>query len=94
MSGDISYSLGRAFWNKGLISESLSEVIKFGLISVGLNRLEAFYALSNPSSGKVMEKCGMKFEGIARQKYKSHVGFEDCGMYAILREDIQQSVVD
>jgi [ribosomal protein S5]-alanine N-acetyltransferase len=88
MCGDVSYSLGRAYWNKGIISEALKEVLRFGLVDVGLNRIESFHAISNPASGEVMKKCGMKYEGKARQKYRSHNGFEDCNMYAILREDL------
>ena len=88
MCADVSYSLGRAYWNKGIISEALREILHFGLIDVGLNRIEAFHAISNPASGKVMKKCGMRYEGMARQKYKSHIGFEDCDMYAILKEDL------
>jgi ribosomal-protein-alanine N-acetyltransferase len=30
----------------------------------------------------------MKYEGRMRQKYRSHVGFEDSDLYAILREDL------
>ena len=52
------------------------------------NRIEAYHAIANPASGKVMQKAGMKYEGTMRKKYRSHVGFEDSNLYAILREDI------
>jgi hypothetical protein len=35
-----------------------------------------------------MRNAGMKYEGRMRQKYRSHMGFEDSDMYAILREDL------
>lgn len=85
---DLSYSLGKAFWNQGIVTEALEAVIKYALVDVGVNRLEAFHATANPASGKVMSKAGMKYEGHSRQKYKSHRGFEDCDLYAILREDL------
>jgi ribosomal-protein-alanine N-acetyltransferase len=37
-----------------------------------------------------MKKAGMQYEGHLRQKYRSHLGFEDCDLYAILRSDLLQ----
>lgn len=85
---DVAYALSKEYWNKGIISEALTAVIHYGLLEVGINRIEAFHAVSNPASGKVMQKAGMKYEGHARQKYKSQRGFEDSDLYAILREDL------
>lgn len=90
---DVSYSLGKAFWGQGIIAEALREVLKFGLLDVGANRIEAFHAINNPASGRVMEKAGMKYEGHLRQKYRSHAGFEDCDLYAIIRSDLPGATV-
>ena len=57
-----------------------------------LYRIEAYHAVNNPASGKVMKNAGMKYEGRMRKKYRSHIGFEDSDLYAILREDIVNSV--
>ncbi|MDR3314384.1 MAG: GNAT family N-acetyltransferase [Oscillospiraceae bacterium] len=84
---DAAYSLGKAFWNRGIASEALQAVLRFAFVAVGVNRMEAFHAVNNPASGKVMQKAGMQFEGRSRQKFKSHKGFEDCDTYAILAED-------
>lgn len=85
---DVSYTLCKKFWNNRIISEALKSVLRYALIDVGINRIEAFHAVANPASGKVMQNAGMKYEGHARQKYKSHKGFEDCDMYAVLIEDL------
>ncbi|WP_019229054.1 GNAT family protein [Sedimentibacter sp. B4] len=37
-----------------------------------------------------MLKAGMKLEGLAKQKYKSNVGFEDSYMYSILKEEFSR----
>lgn len=39
-----------------------------------------------------MLKAGMKLEGLARQKYKSNVGFDDSYMYSILKYDYSITV--
>jgi ribosomal-protein-alanine N-acetyltransferase len=41
-----------------------------------------------------MINAGMKFEGLARQKYRSNVGFEDCNMYSMIREDFYNRTDD
>ena len=84
---DVSYGLCKRFWNQGIMSEALTAVIDYAFREVGVNRIEAFHAAANPASGRVMQKTGMKLEGHARQKYRSHKGFEDCDLYAILRDD-------
>jgi ribosomal-protein-alanine N-acetyltransferase len=86
--GTVTLETERLFLRRFNISEALKKVLRFGLIEVSLNRIEAFHAINNPASGKVMIKCGMRYEGRAGQKYRSHNGFEDCDMYAILREDL------
>jgi [ribosomal protein S5]-alanine N-acetyltransferase len=90
MCGEVAYCISREYWGKGIITEALTTVLDFGLKEVNFNRIEAYHAIANPGSGKVMQKAGMKYEGRMRQKYKSHVGFEDCDLYAILREDLMK----
>lgn len=85
--GELSYCLSRKYWGKGLVTEAGRAVLNFAFHEVGFNRLEAFHAVANPASGGVMQRLGMRFEGLARQKFKSASGFEDCHMYAILKED-------
>lgn len=89
MTADFAYTIGKKFWNKGYATEALRAVLDFGLNKVGFNRLEAYHSINNMSSGKVMKKAGMKYEGRARQKYKSHIGFEDCDIYAIIKDDLE-----
>lgn len=88
---ELGYCLGRYWWGGGLMSEAVAAVIRFLFLKVGLNRIEACHSVHNPASGRVMEKCGMTFEGVARQKYYSPTeGFQDCRTYAILRGDLPQ----
>lgn len=88
MCGEVAYCIGRKYWGNGFMTEALRTVLYYGLREVGFNRIEAYHAIANPASGKVMLKAGMKYEGMMRQKYRSHIGFEDCNLYAILKADI------
>lgn len=84
---EIGYCLGDAFWGKGIMPEALKEVIRFLFNEVGMNRIQATHDANNPKSGRVMEKCGLKYEGTMRQASRNNQGICDSVMRAILRED-------
>jgi [ribosomal protein S5]-alanine N-acetyltransferase len=83
----IGYCIGKKWWNKGITSEALKTLIKFFLEDVGVNRIESRHDPNNPNSGKVMVKCGMKYEGHMRQADKNNQGIVDYVEYGILAED-------
>ena len=84
---EIGYCLGDEFWGKGIMPEALNEVIRFLFEEVGMNRVQATHDLNNPNSGRVMEKCGMRYEGAMRQASRNNQGVCDSVMRAILKED-------
>ena len=88
--GEIGYCIGKSWWGKGIMTEVLKAVISYGFHETGFNRLEADHSINNPVSGRVMQKAGMVYEGIARQKYKANLGFQDCKLYSILKDDFQE----
>ncbi|MBQ9940167.1 MAG: GNAT family N-acetyltransferase [Clostridia bacterium] len=47
--------------------------------------------MGNCRSGKVMEKCGMQYEGIMRGSMYIKNRYRDVAVYAILREDRNQT---
>ncbi len=83
----IGYCIGKKWWKKGITSEALNAIIKFFFEDVGINRIAAKYVVGNDNSGKVMVKCGMKYEGLMRQEYLCNKGLLDTINYAILAED-------
>lgn len=92
LCGDVAYCLSNKFWGKGIITEALKAVLSFAFNVVGFNRIETYHSINNPASGKVMQKAGMVFEGFAKQKYKGMSGFEDCNMYAIVKEELNMTL--
>jgi ribosomal-protein-alanine N-acetyltransferase len=83
----MGYCIGKAWWNKGYTSEALEVLIRFFFEQVGANRIEARHNPNNPNSGKVMQKCGMKYEGTLRQSDRCNNGICDAAYYAILAEE-------
>lgn len=58
---EAGYCLSRGFWGKGIMAEALSAVIDYAFSEVGFQRIHAKHDIRNPNSGKVMQKCGMKY---------------------------------
>jgi ribosomal-protein-alanine N-acetyltransferase len=84
---EAGYALIRDCWGQGYMTEAFAEVIRFAVQRLGINRLEARCTPENIGSYRVMEKCGMRYEGLLRQHDKAHDKFQDRKLYAILRED-------
>lgn len=86
----IGYCIGRKWWNRGITSEALDAIIKYFINEVKVNRIESRHDPLNPGSGKVMIKCGMKYEGTMRKADINNQGICDCAYYALLSEDYKK----
>lgn len=84
---ELAYELARKCWNQGLMSEAVQAVVDFFFKEVGFNRIYAYHAKENPASGRVLQKCGMTYEGTMRQACLSNNGIFDKVNYAILACD-------
>jgi len=83
----IGYCIGKKWWHRGIMSETLAAIVKFFLEEVGVNRIESRHDPRNPNSGKVMMKCGMRHEGTMREADWNNEGICDAEIYAILAKD-------
>lgn len=83
----IGYCLGRKWWHRGIMSEALKAVMDFMFDVVGVNRIESRHDPLNPNSGKVMQKCGMKYEGTLRSADWNNQGICDASYYALLKSE-------
>ena len=86
-SAEVGYVLNPEFWHRGIAAEALSEVLHFAFMILGLNRVEARYMVGNLDSRRVMEKVGMKFEGIARGAVYCKGRYVSVGICSILRSE-------
>lgn len=91
-SCEIGYSLARACWNRGYMTEALTEVIRYSFENLRLHRVEAQHEVDNGASGAVMRKCGMTKEGTLRGRLYNKGRYVDVDLYSILREDYASRV--
>lgn len=61
--GEVGYWLGEPFWNQGYASEALQHIIDWAFNEQHYHRIFARHFVHNPSSRKVMEKAGLRYEG-------------------------------
>ena len=85
--GDIGYVLGRQYWNRGIVTEAAKVMLDFGFGELGLHRIYATCDSDNRPSARVMEKLGMKYEGLMRQNMYVKGCWRDTLLYAMLETD-------
>lgn len=85
----MGWQIDSPYWNKGIMTEAATAVFDYLFCEIGFHRIFARHDIKNPGSGKVMEKLGMKKEGIFPQYYykKGGRGTVDAQQYGILKED-------
>lgn len=84
---EIGFLLSRAYWGRGLMVEALLSVLKYAIEDVGLNRVEAFCLVDNFGGKRVLEKAGMRKEGVLREYALQKGAFRDFAVHSMLRRD-------
>jgi ribosomal-protein-alanine N-acetyltransferase len=86
---EMGYWIGAPYWNHGYATEAARAVIAYAFQVLGLNKVSAQHLTRNPASGRVMQKAGMRHEGILRAHVKKWGVFEDLKTYSILRREFE-----
>ena len=84
---EMGYWVGVPFWGNGYCTEAGKVLLEYGFTELGLNRIHACYLARNPSSGRVMEKIGMTYEGTRPHHVQKWDIFEDLVLKGILKKD-------
>ncbi|MBN1643314.1 MAG: GNAT family N-acetyltransferase [Dehalococcoidales bacterium] len=88
-NAEMGYWIGKPYWGNGYCTEAARAVVKYGFDALGLSRIYAHHFTRNPTSGRVMQKVGMKHEGHLRQAVKRWDKFEDLETYGILKSEFR-----
>ncbi|MEK4916126.1 GNAT family N-acetyltransferase [Bacillus sp. FSL E2-8887] len=84
---EVGYELSKDYWGKGIASEALEAVVKYGYHHLQLERIEALIEPANLPSQKLVEKQGFRREGLLRHYEFTCGKFDDLYMYSTIRED-------
>ena len=86
-SAEVGYVINPSYRGREIAPEALYAVMRFGFLTLGLHRIEAHYIDGNDASRRVMEKVGMRFEGVQRESMLIKGEYRDIGICAILKKD-------
>lgn len=84
--GEIAYWIGEQYWGNGYATEAAQSILRFAFEEKKLHKVFARYFSSNPASGQVMKKVGMKQEGILKGHVIKEGTYKDLIYYGIINE--------
>lgn len=64
---ELGYVLARRLWKQGLVTEAGNAVLRLAFEDASLFRVWAVCDVENPASARVLEKLGMREEGVLRR---------------------------
>jgi len=84
---EIGFRLVREYWNRGIVSKAVSQLLNIGFRVLNYNRIEAFVDSRNEGSRRVLMKNGFVHEGRLRQSEFENNEYIDIDVFSILREE-------
>ena len=89
--GEIAYIISGEYEGKGIMTEALTTIIKFGFENLSINRLFLRIMTNNTRSYRLAERCGFIREGILRKDHKTYNGeLVDLYHYGMTIEDYEK----
>ena len=87
---EIAYCYASKYWGCGYATEALRKVLEFFLLDCDVYLVEADYISDNLASGRVMEKAGMKKDGVLRSRRINKVTgkYNDIICYSIKKDEL------
>lgn len=85
--GELGYWLGVPHWGKGYATEAAQAMLRYGFEELRLHRIFASHFKHNPTSGKILKKLGMRYEGCQREHLLKWDRFVDSELYGLLRRE-------
>jgi ribosomal-protein-alanine N-acetyltransferase len=83
----LGYDLARDYWRRGLMSEAVSAVLRFGFEQMALHRVEATVLTGNTASAALLGRAGFQREGVLRGRFLKQGEFWDVQMFGLTRTD-------
>ena len=84
---ELGYWIGKPFWNHGYGSEAARALVRHAFDVLHLRRVFAQQFGRNPASGKVLQKAGLRHEGVLRGHIVKWGTADDIHVYGALRDE-------
>lgn len=89
-NAEIGYWLGRRFWNRGIMTDAVKSILKFGFRRLNLHRINAALFEENIASRRVLEKSGFKLEGKIKESRFRYGKWRNELRYGILSSEYKR----
>lgn len=86
-NGELAYWIGEEYWGKGYATEAGKAMIEFAFKEKNYHKVYARHFRFNPASGRVLEKIGMKQEGVLVDHIIKDGRYEDLVFYGIINKN-------
>ncbi|MCS5666036.1 MAG: GNAT family N-acetyltransferase [Dehalococcoidia bacterium] len=87
--GELSYWIGKPYWNQGYATEAVEGMLDHAFRTLQFERIYAAHFTRNPSSGRVMQKAGMHYEGSQLGPTVKWGVVENLELYGVTRKQFQ-----
>jgi ribosomal-protein-alanine N-acetyltransferase len=85
--GEVGYMLQPTYWQQGIISEAIHEIIHYGFNTLNLHSLEALIDKNNDGSKAVLAKFNFVKEAHFKENYFYNDEFIDTLVYSLLKSN-------
>ena len=83
-SDEIGYALHPDWWGRGIMTEVVRELIRYGFMDRELEAIWCSHYVENPASRRVIEKCGFSY--VTEETLMDHTGEHRTRFYVLLRQ--------
>jgi len=84
---ELGYWIARGHWGRGIATEAVRALVEHAFDDLALERVYAHHFTWNPASGRVLEKAGLRREGLLRAYVQKDGRAEDNVLYGLARAD-------
>ena len=84
---EIGYWLGVNYWNKGIVTEAVKQIVKYAFANLPVIKIFAPVLDFNIASQKVLEKAGFEREAILKQGAIKNEKIVDMHYFSIIKQD-------
>jgi RimJ/RimL family protein N-acetyltransferase len=87
---EIGYWIGKPFWGRGLMSEAVNMISRFGFRELKLNKIYARVFKGNLASMKILRKNNFRREGVLRNEVYKYGRWIDEYYFGLLKSEYKK----
>ncbi|KAF0242110.1 MAG: ribosomal-protein-alanine [Planctomycetota bacterium] len=88
-SGELGYWIREDRAGKGYATEAARALLAWGFRQLELHRVTAYVDTDNPTSARVLEKCGFTREGVFRHRMQAGDDWRDQAVFGVLEGELK-----